>query len=74
MATQWWDTDSYMATEEVCSNGGLQILTWLQKRYVPTVGYRYLHSYRRGMFHRWDTDTYIAIEEVCSNGGLQILT
>ena len=71
---QRWATDTYMAVEEVCSNGVLQIPTWLQKRYGPTVDYRYLHGYRRGMFHRWATDTYMATEEVWSNGGLQIPT
>ena len=86
---QRWATDTYLSIEEVCSNGGLQILTvateevwsngglqiptWLYK-YVPMVDYRYLHGYRRGMFQRWATDTYMAIEEVCSIGGLQIPT
>ena len=50
---QRWATDTYMAIEKVCSNGGLQIPTWLQKKYGPTVDYRYLHGYRRGTFHQW---------------------
>ena len=58
---QRWDTDSYMATEQVCSNGGLQIPTWLQKRYTCSNG---------GL----QIPTWLQKRYTCSNGGLQIPT